>query len=145
MTRSAVVVALVALLAGCQGSSSSLGPTPYGQPSGGPRGPLMPTLTFAPDARLWGRVLEETPSGPVPLSGVSVYCDACGPFGHTWADTGDGGEYAFTEGLHLAPGVPTPLHVRREGYGDAQRAPGESVRQVIVSGETHFDIWLVRQ
>ena len=50
-----------------------------------------------PTFALWGVVNELTPSGPVPVAGVEVYCDACGEDGHTFKYTDANGLYGFPE------------------------------------------------
>jgi hypothetical protein len=97
-------------------------------------------LSRMPSFTLSGMVFELTERGRTPVVGVSVYCDSCGsPDGHTFANTDAGGAYSFAWSLNGA----TPLYVTKAGY----RVPGAPDGRVIVnvSGDTRFDIELVRQ
>src|SRR5262245_57577801 len=76
--------------AGCTGASSSTSPTAPSPVSSAPTPPPPPVSGFLynvgavlVNASLSGVVFEMTPAGQVPLAGASVYCDACGAFGHT--------------------------------------------------------------
>ena len=71
-----------------------------------------PSPTPAPDTTFYtlsGVVFEATSNGNAPRSGVDIYCDRCGPTGHTWVSTGDNGVYVFSH----VPNGDTPLVVRR--------------------------------
>jgi hypothetical protein len=108
---------------------------------------------------LFGVVWGESPTGSAPLAGAVVYCDACGEEGHTWARTDGNGYYSFSGdlsqggGIWVNPGVPIPLLVGKEGYGDpaglpprSPRSPtGPGWREVTVDGDTRFDMTLVQQ
>lgn len=93
---------------------------------------------------LSGVVFEMTPTGRVPVAGVSLYCDACGgPLGHTFVETDANGAYSFSWTGNGA----TPLLVRKEGYRLAPTEAGDSRDGWIivqVDGNTRFDIELVR-
>jgi hypothetical protein len=107
------------------------------------------------DASLSGVVFELTPTGQVPVQGVSVYCDACGEVGHTWRTTDTAGFYSFSGDLAHGGGVwvnasdVTPLLVRKEGYAVSDPAgtfpDGTGRKNVTVNGDTRFDIQLVRR
>jgi hypothetical protein len=108
------------------------------------------TLTIAGDTRLDielptytldGVVFERTPTGTAPIAGVNVYCDGCGsPEGHTFSLTGANGGYSFS----FTYSGTNPLQVWKTGYVDpAGQVPGW--RQVMVNGNTRFDIELVRR
>lgn len=85
-----------------------------------------------------GIVFEVTPTGQVPIEGVSLYCDSCGsPDGHTFVDSDANGSYSFSWAHNGA----TFLMVKKEGY---LALPSGGVT-VMVRGDTRFDIELVRQ
>ena len=106
---------------------------------------------------LSGVVSELTATGRTPIAGAVVYCELCGEQTHTFAYADDNGFYHFTGdlarggGVWLAAGVPTPLAV---GYynKDFEDPPGLPVvgngsgwREVLIDGDTRFDIELVRR
>ena len=154
-TGYAAVAALVASV-GCSeyyGPTPPVGPTPASMavtPSERP--PLSNSLFVHLQASLAGLVFEATPSGPLPVSGVSVYCDACGEAGHTFATTDANGVYRFSGGVWVAPGYSTYLIVEKAGYKDPAGLPpstwgysGQGWRELTVEGDTWFDIELVRR
>jgi hypothetical protein len=106
------------------------------------------------DASLSGVVFEVTATGQVPIPGVSLYCDACGEFGHTAKTTDKDGFYSFSGdiahggGMWLPPSNTAYLIVQKEGYRDPPGLPRGPVsqgwRDVTVKGDTRFDIQLVR-
>lgn len=104
------------------------------------------------DVMLSGVVYELTATGRKPLEGATVYCDVCGEHGHTWATTDSSGFYTFI-GLWL-PFNPVPLHVMKEEYDDPPGLPaltgsvkpkGPGWREVMISGDTKFDMYLVQR
>ena len=101
----------------------------------------LPTYTLS------GVVFERTPTGTAPIEGVEVYCDGCGsPFGHTFSNTHADGIYSF---MYTYSGT-NPLLIWKVGYGDpVEQAPGpvqgSQSRQPMVTGDTRFDIELVRR
>ena len=151
-----VLVTLGPALASCGGPTSAAAPTAPAavtvQPPPPPTTPVpASTFFYGPhyiltDVTLSGVVFEVTPTGRVPVEGAEVYCDACGPTGHTSVKTNEGGFYGF-RGLWLEPRVATPLIVRRDGYeviGSAGNYPAGST-SVMVSADTTFDIRLLRR
>jgi hypothetical protein len=80
---------------------------------------------------LYGRVFEATPSGPVPIPGLEMYCDWCGEYGHTRVFTDAGGNYTFAH----VPNILVTVAMSRGGYLNLQK-------DVRVSGDTQFDITL---
>jgi hypothetical protein len=136
------VVVLVLGLGGCGGPDAS--PTPLA-PS--------PLLSFPPGTltgvSLSGVVYELTPTGRKPIARALVYCELCGKETHTFATADDEGFYQFSGdlatggGVWLTPGVPTPIIV---GFynPDFEDPPG-GWRNVLINGDTRFDIELVRR
>ena len=83
-----------------------------------------PSPTPAPDTTFYilsGVVFEATSNGNAPRGGVDVYCDRCGPTGHTWVSTGDNGVYVFSH----VPNGDTPLVVRRGRLRGDELSPSE--------------------
>jgi len=129
----AAAMGLIAVSLGCGNGTrppdSSISPSPSPAPA--------PDTTFY---TLSGVVFEATTNGNAPRSGVDLYCDRCGPTGHTWVSTGNDGLYVFSH----VPNGDTPLVVRRAGYvvknSDQINADGSTSTHVIVNGDTRFDI-----
>ena len=105
---------------------------------------------------LHGLVYEETPTGRVGVAGAAVYCEACGEATHSWATADANGFYRFPGdlatggGVWLRPGALTVVGVEREGYQDPPGTPlmfnnSSGWRQVLIAGDTQFDIQLVRR
>ena len=80
---------------------------------------------------LSGTVFEGTSSGPQPVAGLEMYCDACGEFGHTRLYTDQNGRYSFT---HVFNGRVSVL-LSRGAYLNVHK-------DVTVKGDTRFDITL---
>ncbi len=145
---------LAAGLAGCGGATapSPTGPSPFQQPS--QQGPAR--AAFPPgdlrDVTLSGVVFELTAAGRTPLQGAAVYCELCGEATHTWSITDANGVYAFT-GVWNAGVFATSVGVEKAGYVDPPGLPavtppnpaGPGWRQVVIDGDTRFDIDLVKQ
>jgi hypothetical protein len=92
------------------------------------------TNTFLPGSfTLSGVVTEVTPLGIVPLEGVAVYCGV-GNDSRT-ARTDRNGSYTL---LGMFDGTGTVVTIK-EGYGEIHH------KNVLIKGETRFDIQLVRQ
>lgn len=162
LTRPGVVLLVLAGLAGCTGTSSPAPPTapspvpsttlPAAQPVSGF---LYGVGAVLVNASIAGVVFEVTPTGPVPLPGVSVYCDACGEAGHTWKTTDRNGFYSFSGdiahggGVWLNPTSTAYLIVEKAGYRDPAGLPPRPVaqgwRDVTVAGDSRFDMQLVRR
>jgi hypothetical protein len=106
---------------------------------------------------LSGVVYELTPTGRRPIAGAIVYCEPCGKETHTFATADDNGLYHFSGdlatggGVWVAPGVPTPIAVGyyNKDYEDPPGLPamrqGPGWREVLIDGDTRFDIELVRR
>lgn len=132
-------------LAGCQSTSSpSPAPSPVPQPAYVP----PPRAVFPPgvlsDYTLSGVVFEVTTTGRTPIEGVEVYCELCGAETHSWAFTDSNGFYSFT-GVWTTPDVRTPVWFTKEGYTDPPVFNESGIRQVLVAGDTRFDVELVRK
>ena len=144
-----LVMVLAAALAGCESTHSPLptAPSAVQQPA-----PAPPPSAFPPgvlnDYTLSGVVFELTTTGQTPIEGVDVYCELCGAETHSWARTDSNGSYSFT-GVWTTPDVRTPVWFRKEGYTDPPGIPpvfNESGwRQALVTGDTRFDVELVRK
>jgi len=80
---------------------------------------------------LSGTVFETTSSGPQPVAGVEMYCDACGEVGHTRLYTDQNGRYSFA---HVFNGQVAVL-LSRGAYLNVHK-------DVTVNGDTRFDITL---
>jgi len=136
------------------------------------RAPLAPSQAALPPARpgpwpdgytltgvsLSGVVYESTPTGRVPIPGARVYCELCGTETHTFTTADASGFYIFPGDLASGGGVwlsgrPTPVFVENRGYRDPTGLPpfpgvcppGFSCREVLINGDTRFDIELVRR
>jgi hypothetical protein len=126
--------------------------------------PLPQAVAVAPIPRytlrgvsLSGVVYELTPSGRTPIAGAIVYCEPCGEGTHTFASADDNGFYQFSGdlatggGVWVAPGVLTPIAVGsyNKDYEDPPGLPamgqGPGWREVLIDGDTTFDIELVRR
>jgi hypothetical protein len=101
---------------------------------------------------LSGVVFETTTTGRSPIEGVRVYCELCGAETHTDAYTDANGFYSFT-GVWNAGVFPTSIWSVKEGYRDPEglarptppNASGPGWREVMVNGDTRYDIELVRR
>ena len=102
---------------------------------------LMPKPTFV----LAGVVFEVTSGGSVPVEGASVYCDSCGDGGHSWLKTDGQGRYAFPAVYNGT----TPIIITKAGYSVVAPSrtlqDGSGMKDVLVNGDTRFDIELVRR
>jgi hypothetical protein len=149
-----LILGLTAGLAGCDDATPQppTGPSPIQQ---APRQSTSPSA-FPPgvlsDNTLSGVVFELTAKGRAPIEAVAVYCELCGASTHNWASTDSDGFYTFT-GVWNAGVLPTSLSVGKAGYVDPPGLPavtppnpsGPGWRQVMVIGDTRFDIELVRR
>jgi len=94
---------------------------------------------------LSGVVFEMTSAGVAPVEGVEVYCDSCGEYGHTSVHTDANGYYNQTE-AHTGN---TALYIGKKGYDVIGAidtlSDGSGRRDVVVNGDTRFDIQVVRR
>jgi hypothetical protein len=135
-------------LAGCDGADS---PAPTAPSAVQAPLPLpVPTpirAQFPPGVlsayTLSGLVFEVTTTGKMPIGGVQIYCELCGEETHSWSATDSSGIYSFT-GVWTTPGLPIPVSFGKKGYTDPL-ADTSGNRQVLVNGDTRFDVELVRQ
>jgi hypothetical protein len=110
------------------------------------------------DATLSGRVYEvvtDSPRTTVGIEGASVYCEQCGESTHNFATTDATGEYVFPKGVwdETRPSFPIRISVSKDGYGDPPGLPkptppnpsGPGWREVVINGDTRFEIELVRR
>lgn len=171
-TLGLVLVALAQGTSGC-GPESALGPPSLVAPS--PvlqQAPVAPCIS--PEASFYGcaytregvsltgLVYELSGAGPLGVAGAHVYCEACGLLTHTWATTDAHGFYRFSGdlatggGVWLSPGFLTAIGIEHTGYQDPPGLPplrgplfhapsGAGWREVLIDGDTRFDIELVRR
>jgi hypothetical protein len=151
------VLMLALGLGGCDGSeppSTPSSPSVFEQvvaPS--PHASWLPGHVLT-GVSLSGVVYELTATGRKPIAGAVVYCEPCGEETHSFAYADDNGFYHFPGdlatggGVWVARGVPTPINVDyNTGFEDppgaaSRRGPGW--REVIIDGDTRFDIELIR-
>jgi len=118
-------------------------------------GSLFPAAYTLRGVSLSGVVYELTAMGRAPIAGAVVYCEPCSEETHAFATADEDGFYHFSGdlatggGVWVAPGVPTPIAV---GYynKDFEDPPGLRAarpgwREVLIDGDTRFDIELVRR
>ena len=146
-----LLLGLAVGVGGCE-SENPTSPSPAPAPSAFQQPVSAPTLprAFPPgvlsDYSLSGRVFEVTAAGETPIQGADVYCELCLEETHSWALTDSNGFYSFT-GVWTQPNVRTQLWFGKEGYTDPPGVPlvfnQSGWRQVLVSGDTRFDVQLV--
>jgi hypothetical protein len=143
--KTVAALGLTVLMAACDSGGRSPDPSPV-SPT-----PAIPTPTPPPGptvgGTLSGVVFELNAGQRVPVEGVEVYCDSCGPQGHTFSMTDGSGAYR----LEGAPYGRTTLMLAKPGYGLLQ--PGSVSPSggwmggidAFVAGETQFDVEVVRR
>jgi hypothetical protein len=145
-TQIRIVLSMLALgLVGCSAS----GPSPTAPSTRHPdAGWVHPSFDLS-NVTLSGVVSEATTTGQAPLAGVWVYCELCGAETHTSASTDSNGFYSFTGVWTDAGHFPTRISFSKDGYVDPAGLPpnsrGPGWREVVVNGDTRFDVQLVRQ
>jgi len=149
-----LIVGLTAGLAACDGASreSPTAPSPIQQSPPQPSSPSVFPPGVLSAATLSGTVFEATATGRVPIEGVAVYCELCGAGTHTWSFTDSSGFYTFT-GVWNAGVLPTSLSASKSDYADPPglpgvtppNPPGPGWREVMVIGDTSFNIELVKE
>ena len=145
----ALAIALATVVVAC--GSDDTPPIPMAPTA--PQPPSTPTPP-PPAGTLYtlaGVVFEVTSAGNVPLSGVEVYCEPCGPpDGHSARQTGADGVYSFDGAGGVAPGRIQML-VAKRGYvlpnqPDMSGPNGDGWMgsvTVLVTGDTNFNIQIV--
>jgi|SRR5687768_6890503 hypothetical protein len=148
------LLALVLAISGCGGGDSSpvpVAPSPMppqatAPPAGSPNPRWPPADYTLTAASLSGVIYESTPTGPVPIPGVLLYCELCGESTHTWATADANGFYLFPGdpakggGVWLAPGRLTPVLVGHEPQPWINRK-----LDVLIAGDTRLNVELVRR
>lgn len=153
------VLMLALGLGGCGGADSPARPlTPSPLP---PRAvdpvPAPGGLTLR-GVSLSGVVYELTPTGRTPIAKAYVYCEPCSEQTHMFVLADDNGFYHFSGdlasggGVWVTPGIPTDIAVGgsyNKDYEDPPGLPrsrrGPGWREVLIDGDTRFDIELVRR
>lgn len=159
------LVWLTTLMSACGGSvespvrpsplpTATVPPPAVAPPNAGPGAWLGGPYTLTA-VSLHGLVYEETPAGRVGIAGAAVYCEVCGEETHTWAIADANGYYRFSGdvatggGVWLQPGAFTVISVQHDDYQDPPGVPlmfnRGGWRRVMVSGDTQFDIQLIRR
>ena len=150
-TAALLLVLLAAGLSGCDGASPRMATAPT--TTTGPAVVPRPDDYTLSDAILSGMVFEETAGARAPIEGATVYCEPCGAETHTFAYTDSKGFYSFT-GVWTNPAhFPTRISITKDGYADPDGVPkptppnpsGSGWREVVVDGDTRFDVQLVRR
>ena len=100
-------------------------------------------------------VLSESPRQIAGIAGAQVYCEQCGQGTHEFAITDSKGDYVFPRGVWTEgrPSHPIRIHVDKAGYRDPVGLPnntpgnptGPGWREVLINGDTRFEIELVRR
>ena len=154
----ALFAALVIGQAGCNDAGARAAPSAPSVVSPSPLVAPAPQVRYPDgytfhDVTLTGVVFEQTPNGRAPIAQVDVYCEPCGEGTHTFATTDSNGLYSFrgvwTEPTHF----PTRILITKAGYADPPGVPkptppnpsGAGWREVVVDGDTRFDVELVRR
>ena len=162
------VGALSLLLASCGDgkNASPTSPTPAPTPVAPAPPPAGGPVSVLADATLSGTVYEVVTDSPrqivgiegvsvFGIKGVSVYCEQCGESTHNYAYTDSNGEYVFPRGVWTEgrPSFPIRIWVGKDGYQDPPGLPKPTPpnpsatgwREVLINGDTRFDMELVRR
>ena len=161
MTRTRTAIAVLLLGAGLTGCGDvnvlPAAATPPG--TGASLTPLAATsASVLADATLSGMVYEVVSDSPRRIAGIegaSVYCEQCGASTHNFASTDSNGAYIFPPGVWTEgrPEFPIRILVTKDGYRDPGGLPkptppnpsGDGWREVLIHGDTRFDMELVRR
>ena len=153
LLRGAVMLAFS--LAGCGGASyppATLPPSPTPLVSPTPWGGTLRNVGVS------GVVYELTATGRVPIPKAYVYCEACSAATHMFNIADENGFYQFSGdvasggGVWVNPGLPTEIYVGtiynpnfKDPPGVTPSRRGAGYREVMIDGDTRFDIELVRR
>jgi hypothetical protein len=155
-----VPLVLTLAVAGCTESPASPSVTPSAAPIAvtSVPAPPAPGVSVLTEATLSGSVYEvvgDSPGQRRGIEGVSVYCEPCGESTHNFAYTDAKGEYVFPRGVwnEGRTGFPTRIRVSKDGYEDPSGLPkttppnpsGAGWREVVINGDTRFDMELFRR
>jgi hypothetical protein len=98
-------------------------------------------------------VVSDSPRTTAGIERVWVYCEQCGESTHNFTYTDSTGNYVFPPGVwdEGRPQFPIRVLFRKEGYKDPAGLPsntpgnpsGLGWREVVVNGDTRFDVELV--
>jgi hypothetical protein len=149
-----IVVLIAQALAGCGPDavrssvpSAPSAPTPPPSVTTGRQPAPWPPGVFTPNVTLSGVVFEIVQDAEVPIERVWVYCELCGEETHSATFTDNKGFYTF-KGVWANS---LPILVGKDGYqdppGTTYPSPygGLGWREVIVNGDTRFNIQLARK
>jgi hypothetical protein len=146
-----IVIVIAQVLAGCAADAGRAPvPTAPSSPTPPPSAASVPQPwppgPFAPNVTLSGVVFEIVQDAEVPIERVWVYCELCGEETHSGTYTDNKGFYTF-KGVW---GNAVPILVAKDGYqdppGTTYASPfGPGSRDVIVNGDTRFNIQLARK
>lgn len=144
-------------LSGCNGSTETPS-APGPSPPVASRPPAGTGVSVLADATLSGTVYEVVADSPrqiVGIEDVSVYCEQCGESTHNFAYTDSNGHYVFPRGVWTEgrPSFPVRIRVTKGGYQDPVGLPkttppnpsGPGWREVLIDGDTQFDMELLRR
>src|SRR5688572_28498828 len=162
--RTLVIAGVLVLALGLGGFGGSDSPATPLTPAPLPPRAVVPAPIPSPfppgtlrGVSLSGVVYELTRTGLTPIAAAVVDCALCGEETHTFATADDNGFYNFSGdlarggGVWVVPGVPTPIAVGyyNKDYEDPPGLPamghGPGWREVLIDGDTRFDIELVRR
>jgi hypothetical protein len=152
-------VVLLVLFGAVSSCGDNLTPPSPASPSNAITPQLTPPLgSVLADATLFGMVYEVVAASPRQIrgiEGVAVYCEQCGESTHNYAYTGSAGNYRFPPGVWTEgrPTFPVRIWIGKDGYKDPAGLPkptppnpsGSGWREVVINGDTRFDVELVRQ
>ena len=134
MRRAFIAASAALLISACNGTDGSPAPLPSLIPTAPP-----PPAVVRPSGTVAGVVYEITATGVLPIKGAHVYWSE-----YKGVDTDDNGYYSLSD---VSSGV-QPLWVGKDGYEVAVEVAhpfGQSWIDVLVDGDTRFDIRLIRR
>jgi hypothetical protein len=159
MSNPSLLLALLLALSGCGGHSLPMpvGPSPVPPQAVVPRPGAFPGGTLR-NVSVSGVVYELTATGRVPIPKAYVYCEVCSAETHMFNIADENGFYQFSGdvasggGVWVTQGIPTEIYVGtsynpnfRDPPGVTPSRRGAGWREVMIDGDTRFDIELVRR